>query len=185
LLPFNSFGSTTLGAIDIETSEQINLTGSARLLSAIKYGITSDRVSREEIAGSFTCDGAIKDAPYVLSNSFKLRIDGTGTAVGAAGSATLKTELITVPAGRKLVVEQMEYNSINGLTARVNSLFFTTGLTTLDAGIESYTEQTLFDNTGSATDSRQSFIFYAYNPTGGSITQEADTYFIYTMRFIE
>jgi len=184
LLPFNSFGSTALGSIDVETSEQINITGSARLLSAVKYGITSDRPSREEISGSFTCDGAIKDAPRVLSNNFKIRIDGTGTAVGAAGSTTLKTELITVPAGRKLVIEHMEYNSTNGLTARVGSVFFNTGLTTLDAGIESYTERTLFDNSSGATDSRQSFIFYAHNPTGGSITQEANTYFTFTMRFL-
>lgn len=188
LSPFNSFGSTTLGAIDVETSEQINITGSARLLSAITFGITSDRSTMEEISGSFTCEGNIKNAPRLNSNNLKLRIEGTGIAVSASGSATLKTELITIPAGRKLVLDQMEYNSTNGLTGRIGSVFVVapnSTVTTLDAGIESYTRRELYDNSAGTTDTRQSFVFYAYNPTGGSITQEANTYFNYVLKFIE
>jgi len=176
----NSYGSGTLGNIDVSGSTDISLTGSVTVGAGTTFSTTVNRDSIGEVSGYISSNAPSKNAPFIGGNLQKIRIDGTGITVAASGSATLKTDLFVVPAGFKLVVRQMEYNSINGLTARIDGNFWLT-YDTLDVSIESYDEKTIYDNTAGSTDVRTSAIFSAHNPTGGALPQEANTYFTYTL----
>lgn len=182
--PHNGFGSSSTGGIDVINSRNVKLGGSVFGFSAVKWGVTADRLSKEEISGSISTNGQIRNCPRLSSNDQIVRIDGTGTTIGASGSATLKTVLFIVPKGKKLTVGYMRYTSTNGLTARVGSKFYT-AYDTLDVEIESYEEVVVFDNSGGIGDVKQNVIFYVYNPTAGSLTQEADSFFEYRVKYLD
>ena len=146
--------------------------------------MTCDRASLHEVSGNVSCNRQLQNVPNVNSSDMQFKVDGNGVTVGAGGSTILETKRFTVPAGKKLQIEYMGYNQINGITARVDANFYLV-YDTLDAGIESYDEVELSDNSGGGTDINVDVVFYAHNPTGGSLTQPNGTFFEYRLRYVD
>jgi hypothetical protein len=170
---FNGTGNATTGSITVDTSIHVNLNGSVKCdYVASKYALTCDRESRDEISGNITTNGLFNNTMNVQSNRLvkKVYVNGT-TGIPAGGNSTLGKLRVVIPAGKQLLVTYMEYSSNNGLTGRIDSIFFL-DITTEGGLVYTNTLQNIYDNRGNSTDYVFTGTVYLYNPTGGTISPD-------------